>query len=159
MTFKVSGNKRLKRTLLRFPKEVSSNFSRALKDVIGDMIISELNAGKSPVRGKKFKKYSDSYVSQMGKGDLRGKKDRPVNLKVTGELHKSLVIRQIKKTGSLFIKFTSDLADIHNRRGAGRSKEVRRMLPTNNGERFNIKITRLIKSVLERAVKKSVKKT
>ena len=38
------------------------------------------------------------------------------------------------------VGFSNFLADIHNRLGASKKKVIRRMLPTNKGETFNLNI-------------------
>ncbi len=65
-----------------------------------------------------------------------GKSLSPVNLKVTGTLLRSIFSRAVG-SNKLVIGFDNFLADIHNRQGAGKSKVVRRMLPTNKGETFS----------------------
>jgi len=84
----------------------------------------------------------------------------PVNLRHSGELHKSLKVFQaggFLSTFRLVVEFRNKLADIHNRLGAGKSKVIRRLLPTRGGETFNRRISQNILSELQSAVNFVVK--
>ena len=84
-----------------------------------------------------------------------GKKVSPVNLKLTGEMLKSMFVRPIQR--GLLIGFDNKLADIHNRLGAGKKKVIRRLLPTNDGESFNRSITNKLNEVLDKLAKQIFK--
>ena len=110
-------------------------------------IIKEIEGGRSPVKAKgRFQRYSDSYRQQIRKNRFSNKRPSPVNLRLTGKLMKSLFIKAVG-TNKIRIGFDNFLADIHNRQGAGKSKTVRRMLPTEIGETFTDNI---FKAVLAR---------
>lgn len=134
----------------------------------------------------KFKKYSKSYLAQIrGELDFRtvggavivikakrgkkinthprqhGKSVSPINMKVTGELWSKLKTTTNKVFNprnrfTLIVKWEHELADIHNRRGAGKSKVIRRLLPTQSGEYFNMSISRKIFQQLQFSVSKVV---
>jgi len=131
--------------------------------VLKKEIIKSIEKGRSPVaRAGKFKSYKPSYKEAMSGGPhfrkIRiggnlitiplpggdpyltryGKKPRPVNLKVTGKLHKSLRVRLTKRGISAF--FTSSYAKYHQ--GSTRNPNIkeRKLLPQNN-ENFNRNIT------------------
>lgn len=155
-----------------------------VKRVLDKEIVKTIESGSSPVKGKgRFKKYSDSYKDQIrGKAeffkDKQGRtrrievdqKDRevvsflkakfgnkkisPVNLKLSGKLLKSYFSKLRGFKNQLIIGFDNELADIHNNKGAGKSKVVRRMLP-NDGERFNARINRKIKNALAKTFPKA----
>jgi hypothetical protein len=114
--------------------------------------------GISPVKGKgRFVKYSDSYRDQIKEKRnkvlvMAGKRIRPVNLKVTGKLLKSLSWELEGKF--LILKFGNIIADYHNRLGAGKSKTIRRMLPTRRNEVFNRVIDKKVRDALKRYAKK-----
>lgn len=130
-------------------KRFKNKAKKELKVKLQEEIIANITAGNSPVKGAgRYQKYSDSYRSDIKKGRYReySKRTRPVNLRLTGELLKSLFVKVT--TRGLKIGFDNKLADIHNRRGAGKSKTVRRMLPTNKGETFNRSITTRLREVL-----------
>ena len=121
-------------------------------------ITESISRGVSPVKGEgRFVKYSIAYLRQIAAGRYRhnGKKRRPVNLKLTGELLRSLFVRVTKR--GLSISFDNKLADIHNRLGAGKSKVIRRMLPTNSGEQFNRRITKRLFEIMDRLAKQIFK--
>lgn len=118
------------------------------RDILEKEITKSIERGVSPVDKKgRFDKYSDTYLKQIKGKKIPGKRQRPVNLKVTGDLLKSLKVKVTNK--GLRISFDNKLADIHNRRGAGKSKTVRRMLPTEKGEQFNRSIRRRLTEVLD----------
>jgi phage gpG-like protein len=131
-----------------------SSAQKIVADRLPDEIIRNISAGVSPVRGKKFKKYSDSYKDAIRSGvySKDGKARSPVNLKLTGKLHESIFIDI--RGNKIIVGFKNALADIHNRLGAGKSKTVRRMLPTEKGEQFNKSITLSIREFLETAASK-----
>lgn len=88
------------------------------------------------------------------------KRVSPVNLRLSGGLHKSLTVEA--KNGflrgfRLRVAFSSELANIHNKLGAGKSKVIRRLLPTESGEEFNLKINSFIFDEVQKAVDSVVK--
>jgi hypothetical protein len=117
-------------------------------------IKSSIKRGVSPVKGfGRFVKYSQVYrdAIKSKRYSKFAKRVRPVNLKLSGELLKSLLVK-ITKPG-ISISFDNKLADIHNREGAGKSKTVRRILPTKPGEQFSRSITTRLKEVLDRVAR------
>jgi len=122
------------------------------------IILKQILTGVSPVRGKKFQKYSDSYKKAIKKGKYskEGKKVSPRNLKLSGDMLKTLDVKATIK--DIIIKFTHELAEVHNKLGTRYGKVRRRLLPTESGEKFNTKIDSVIKDQLEIAVKKTVAK-
>ena len=127
---------------IRISRRVSRRFSSELKREIGDAIKEEILAGRSPVAGKKFPDYSDSYAKVKGRR-------RPVDLFVTGEMIESLRVVQ-NRVGSVMIFFRSLTAQWHDGR---RARVVRRLLPR-RGERFSRPIRRVINDVLRRAIRR-----
>jgi len=130
-------------------KKYQSESIKAINDEIGKLILKDIEGGRSPVKGTvRFQKYSDSYRDAIKAGRYRSfsKSRSPVNLKLTGKLLKSLQVTM--KSNKIEITFTDDLFEIHNSKGAGKSKVIRRMLPTNNGELFNKSITLRIREIL-----------
>lgn len=116
-------------------------------------IISEIEAGRSPVKNvkRRFPRYSDSYRKTIKKsrGIFASKRVSPVNLKLTGKLLQSIFSRSVGSS-KVQIGFDNFLADIHNREGAGKSRIVRRMLPTNPGETFTDNIFKAVLARLDR---------
>jgi len=130
----------------------------AIKDIhknIGDYILGSIAAGLSPVEGfKSFQKYSQSYLKAIKrtKGFGFGKSRSPVNLNLSGQLIKSF--KAILKSDRINIRFDNEKFVYHNNEGAGKSKVKRRMLPTEQGEKFNKQITTSIRESLERLIQK-----
>ena len=133
-------------TLNTLIPDAKANFlSSTTRREIKNAVLEEILSGKSPVKGKKFKRYSPSYAK------LKGKKS-PVDMFVTGRMLESLQVRASKS--SFFLAFTNKIAEYHNSTG----RVIRRLLPTFRGERFSSKIEKLIQKALELALSKSVKK-
>jgi hypothetical protein len=134
--------------------------------------------GKSAFRsnGKGgVKKYSTVGLSGKAKKDMQKTIDKlnkdfknkqkptkrisPVNLRLSGGLHRSLFSKTtggVTSAYKLIIGFADKLADIHNRQGAGKSKVKRRLLPTKSGEQFNRRITSTMLTELKKAAAKVV---
>lgn len=134
----------------------------ASKTVPGN-IIKSLEKGVSPVKGKgRFLGYSDSYFDaiQAGRYQRFGKNTRPVNLKLSGKLYKSLKVTKTK-TGFI-VKFTRkvgkwNLAEIHTKYGpGGKSEYIRPMLPQ-DGERLSDSIMRESNKLLRMLMKRAFK--
>lgn len=138
-------------------KKLTDRIKAELPDILRDSILKDIGGGRSPVKGKKkFVKYSDGYLKQIkkGKGVFGVKSKRPVNMTLTGEMISSFFVKL--KTKSFFIGFDDPKADYHNRLGVGtgKSKVIRRLLPTIRGEKFNRSITLDMKEYLRRVAKK-----
>ena len=128
-------------------------------------ILQDIATGISPVQGKgKLQKYSDGYIDQIEKGKFKNtigtKRISPVNLRLSGDLTRSLkaYAAGVGRNFRLVLSWEHFLAVIHNTRGAGKSKVIRRMLPTQKGEKFNRRITQVILSELKKATLKVVKR-
>lgn len=149
--------KETRKKISKFKREVSKQGSKLLKEVY----LKEISKGNSPVstdgsgRIEKFAKYSDSYKDAIKAGRYKkyGKKIKPVNLKLSGKMIRSLRFRAT--VDGIRITWNNFLADIHNSLGAGKSKTIRRLLPDQDGEVFNNNITRPFNRLI-RAIKKQV---
>lgn len=132
-------------------KDWQKQTNRGLAKLFKETIVSEIKKGLSPVRGEgRFVRYSKAYREMILKNRLPFPKKRaPVNLTLSGDMLKSIFV-DIKQFG-FDIGFKSFLADIHNKQGAGRSKILRRMLPTNRGEEFNKSIQVDVQKFLDKA--------
>ena len=107
-------------------------WQKKVKPVIKKEIQSRIAKGQSPVAGAKaYTKYSDGYKKAITKklGPTFGKKIRPVNLKLSGRMLKSLSVRATIK--GIVVYFTSGIHKYHN--GEGR---VRRATLPLEGEKF-----------------------
>lgn len=147
--------------LTRIIKEVAKNYLSAAKKVLERKIPSTMSRGKSPVRGGRWDApYSKDYLEKIKKDGLfraLGKRRSPVNLKLMGFLHNSFNVKRLRRKLRMDFGDHDDLADIHNRRGAGKAKAIRRMLPTNRGEEFNDDIDSALSKVLASSVRKAIK--
>lgn len=131
-------------------------------------VIDSMSKGLSPVKGgggqsggkSRYQEYSDLYKEQIkkqkGKFKDHGKRIRPVNLKLTGGLHESVRSRAIKF--GVVIWFESELAKYHDKLGAGKSKVIRKMLPSESGQEFSRVIHKGILERLKQAILESIKK-
>jgi len=127
-------------------KETKKNFSRDLKNEIGDDIIEEILKGNSPVRNHKFKRYSESYAKTKGK-------TAPVDMLKDGDMLESLEVKQDGK-GKVVIEFTDEKAEYHQK-GQGKLP-VRKLLPGAR-EKFNLNLTKKILNILKNALKKGLR--
>lgn len=126
-----------------------------IKKNISDMILKMMNRGVSPVEGHgKYKAYSDSYKKQIQKGKYSryGKTQMPINLKLSGKLHRSIKVRITSK--GVHVWFSDKKAKFHDTPGIARV--LRKMLPTGN-ETFSEVILLEIEKNLAKIVKKSFK--
>lgn len=174
MTVKVTRNNIPKDVFKQVQKEFTKSGTNARN--IKKAIIDDMSAGVSPVEGKRWTKYSDSYKDVIrGKVSFRkrggklikinkpdpnvvgkGKSISPVNLRLSGGLWKSL---KVSTTGRLIlVTFEDFLALVHNNLGASKKKIIRRLLPTEPNERFNEGITQVIENGVKKAVDIVVKR-
>ena len=170
MGFKLTIDKKLARLLKANGRnglisEVKKEFSKRGPIKVKQAIVKDIIKGISPVQGGgKWRKYSLGYKKEIRKQKTRRmktaspkKQKTPVNLRLTGGLHRSLsstAIGGFLRNFKLRIQFKNALADIHNRRGAGKSKVIRRLLPTKSNEKFNRKINTVLKNELLKSVDK-----
>lgn len=113
---------------------------------------------------KRNQKAAKALVNELNADFRRSmkptKRISPVNLRLSGQLHRSMFVTTVGgflKTFRLRIGFKNKLADIHNRQGAGKSKVIRRLLPTQFNEKFNRRITSFIFDSLKKATEKVAK--
>lgn len=157
-----------KLSIEKITEDAEKRFFKEAQKELPDVIREYWNEGKTPVQGSKnFKSYSDSYKRKIRKaksGDLKNKSVTPVNLKLSGKLHKSFVAKIIRKGKNraieLFFKGRDNkkLAVIHDQAGAGKSKVRRRMIPSETNEKFKRPINKLIRELLDDAVKRAIKR-
>jgi hypothetical protein len=113
-----------------------------------------MEIGESPVKGGEWKTpYSESYQKAIETkwASIFGKRVSPVNLKLTGQLHKDLIVTPEKNKMVVSFEETSKwLAIIHNESG-------RRVLPNEDGEDFNNSIQNKMDILLRQIVKNFIK--
>jgi len=181
MATKVKTSLSLKIQLFRMRREFKGRAGKIYRQGI----LSSMSKGRSPVlKGRWDKPYSKSYKDAIkGKVTFRtvngrvipisgpdpgvlifGKKVRPVNLKLSGQLWNTLRVKS-SGTGKLKAQFKDKIADFHNRLGIPSPAtpkrkggvSIRRMLPTFAKEEFNRDIQKRVQRLLERIVKKHLK--
>lgn len=137
-------------------KQIKNYYTNGVMLAIPNLVLAELNRGNTPVQDGEYKKsYSASYKKQIKKGYVGyGKAIQPVNLKVTGDLHKSFEAERIPD--GVKVTFKSKIAKYHDILGAGKSKVIRRMLPK-DGEQFTKRITKALRDILKEAFDKIVR--
>lgn len=168
----------------RLLESIRKDFAKTAPNQIRKTVLRDISKGISPVKGfNKFQKYSKSYKDViLGRGTFRKfggktvymqgvrddflleaaspkKKTSPVTMRLTGQLYNALKVftnGDYREKFRLVFDWRDFLADIHNRRGAGKSKVVRRLLPTNSGEEFSKEITDDILTRLKKSVSRIV---
>lgn len=155
MPIKIKRSQR-KLIALTLAEKAKPIFFRLLNKFIKEEVINSITSGRSPVGGTRarYDKYSTSYVEAMGSGELKQKKQRPVNLTLTGKMLKSIKSKKYKDYVRVW--FEDEKAKYHDKLGAGKSKVIRRMMP-HTGEQFNAGIRRRIANALREAIKLSKK--
>lgn len=143
-------------------KNIQKSYAKKGPKILEKAILKSMDEGKSPVRGKTWATYSESYKKAIRAGRYAqfGKNITPVNLELSGVMKDSLDVTTTR-TGEGFAmeaEFTDEVAKFHNDLGAGQSKTIRRLLPTNIGEKFNLKISKKLDNLFEKIVSKETKK-
>ena len=133
--------------------EIKETFKNDLSRPLINIIKKDILKSVSPNRSKRFPRYSASY----GKAKKKAGHPRTVNLKLAGEMLKSLTATK-RRGKPLDIEFEDEKAVYHNDTGpGGNKKKIRRVLPSNHGEEFNSKIIMLIGNILKRSVFRVIK--
>ena len=107
----------------------------------------ELASYRASAEARKQNKANEKWVKDRSAKQFNGKKVSPVNLKVTGEMQKTLSYDE--KTGILLANH--ERWSYHND-GTDKIPE-RRLLPNRTGERFNRRIDQKITEALLKALK------
>jgi len=141
--------------LTGIPKSIKKEFLRknSEKRAVEGAIIEEIVQGRSPVKGEKWKDYSDGYAKKKGR-------KKPVDMAESGKLLEALrVTKHNNGEVSISFKGQAQLAKYHDFLGAGKSKVVRRLLPRKAGEEFKKRIQNTINEMMNRAVLRVITKT
>lgn len=162
---------------------VRKDFLAEVQQSFGDRVNQVILSGTSPVAGfGRFDDYSDSYKAEInsatGTAKLQsstkkqgvsmnmrisatqnkmvnnGKRLRPVNLKVTGDLLASQVL-SVGPNG-VSMSYTDQKFIYHNETGAGKSHVLRRMLPTRKGEKFSSVLTKWLTDAASAMLKRHI---
>jgi len=145
---------KIKKSLNRptfFPRAIK-RFKEKTKVKLKQAIIDKIQGGESPVsketggtKGKGDWKKSNQYTKEYAR--QKGVSRSAVDMTVTGKMLRSLKFRLTKN--GLVIWFSSSIAKYHNSMGAGKSRVIRRLLPTKKGERFTPDLMRLLRKILK----------
>jgi len=145
-------------------------FPRQFTNRLGEEIIKEIkkaiSRGQSPVR--KFGRFKGYAKQRLGKGypeGIEGKKNRPVNLFLSGDMLNELVHTVGKRQGSLKVGIDDTAsteirvrARVHN---SGERSDIpqRKFIPNEPGEEFLVLIMRRIRSLYNKQWKSIIDKT
>lgn len=137
---------------------IKRNLQKASFDAFILAIRAQIRKGISPVAQiGRFVKYSDSYRSaikkQYGEAAKKEKQVSPVNMTLDGTMLNSLDHEPSKNGKRLF--FGDKKAIYHDAQGAGKSKTIRRLLPTQNGETFTNVLLRKFRDICRAVVQRS----
>jgi hypothetical protein len=116
------------------------------------------------IRGKvrPFLSYTTTKKGKVKKSKFSkpfpNKKKSPVNLYATGEMMDSMYIRKDTRNQVAWLGFKDKKAIYHNDLGAGKSRVIRRLLPTNAGEKFIPNIDKTLKDLVKLSLYKTLEK-
>ena len=128
--------------------EIKEQFKNDLPRPLTQAIKKDILKSVSPNRSKRFPRYSSSYDRAKKKAGY----PRTVNLKLTGKMLRSLATVK-RRAKPLELVFRDKKAIYHNDTGpSGNKNKIRRILPSQNREKFNSKIMGLIANVLQKSV-------
>ena len=151
----------------------SGFFNRQFKRELGDKTIREMKRmirkGNSPVKGeRRFKGYAaqrreaKSDYPRGNKFKKLGKRVRPVNLKLTGDMLSDLKWKSSRlgkmKIGVLGDRFSELKARVHNE-GERRDIPQRKFIPFEKGDQFAQTIQKKIKDIHEKRLNAIIKKS
>lgn len=145
-------------------KKLKKSLSKINPDPMGRAIVKEMKdmigKGISPIRGKgRFPGYKDSYKKRIKKqrGEFKGKRQRPVNLKLTGDMLDALKHKSKKgKRAKLEIGYFDEDEAIKERgHREGANKQLKRpTVPLQRREQFAARIQRIIRLEVDKIIKK-----
>lgn len=156
-------SREIKKSIDKNNKKVIDYFKQDISKHLKKRVVEFIENGISPVKGKgRFLDYADSYKDKIRKRKLKeNKKLRPVNLKLSGKMLRSLKIRGTKEGFTLF--FADIKAKYHDTNGIKRNdiptgKVFRRLLPkAERGESMSDVINQEIEEKLSNFVERNIK--
>jgi hypothetical protein len=150
---------------------IQKAFRGSLKSSIGKKINDTIGKGRTPVKGgsRRLAGYSDSYKETIKNSQAKGtdgrvhrnKRQRPVNLTVSGDMLKSQKVTLTPK--GVNITYTQkvdgkNIAAQHNDGDPGRGLPERRILPNRRGEEFSKEVQQHVERIANISVKKAIRK-
>lgn len=146
------------RKLNKLQKELTLD---KIADTTREEVLRSISSGVSPVaKSGRYERYSESYRNAIKKQyrRLRGKKRSPVNLKVSGNMLKSIFVKVSKQAKRITLGFKSEIAGYHDNGVKENSLPQRKMLPSRRGERFNGVIQNEILDAVNTAIADIIRK-
>lgn len=167
MAFKTKINDASRKRIQKKLEALTRPMTKASTKKMGQEVIAEMKnligKGVSPITGKRFPKYKKSYRDQIKKYHSKkyGKKNTPINLKLTGDFLKDLSSRVISKgklnLSEIFFKTElSEKKEEGHRKGANRQRK-RPILPKGK-EKFAQRIQNILILFTRDAVRKIIRK-
>jgi len=141
--------KTVKLDLSKVPPHKKAKAKRDVSEYIEEEMLVNLSAGKSIVKGEKFKKLNKEYAKEFKNGN------RTPNLLLDGDMLDSLTVRP-QKTDSVLIKIGSDQndkADGHCN-FSGKSNLPRRRFIPKGKQKFDSDVEKEIKRIVSSYAKK-----
>ena len=128
-------------------KKIKSAWYNANKRSVPAKMVSLMRKGTSPVAGHEFASYSDSYINAIEKGRYSqySKAKTPVNLKLSGDLHKSIVAEENESGFSVFTE--NPIAEYHQ--DGTDNMSARKIFPE-EGDSFHSSVSDLLDKSLRR---------
>lgn len=163
----------LKRKLRGEFELLQKKFRDTMAKTVGAKINDTIAQGRTPVKGgaSRFQEYSASYKRQIEENDgvIRGtdgrlntgKRVRPVNLFVSGDMLKSQKVEKTPKGVAVSYSKRVDgknIAAVHNNGDPSRNLPARRILPTKRGEEFSREVKNHITGTAKKLVIRTVQK-
>ena len=145
-------DKALKELSKQLKKEINQAITSKVAKEVGSTVVKEMKrmiaAGLSPIREKgRFEGYRGGYLDAIRKGRLRGKRERPVNLKLSGDFLKSLT-SSVRLNGGTVIYFNSAKS---RKKEQGHREEhnnqAKRPIIPQGSEEFAVSIMRKIEKI------------
>lgn len=143
--------------------KLTSAQKKLLGRSIDKAVKSRIARGISPVQfAKKFASYAVDRSEAVGDYPVGIKSKKPVNLKLTGKMLRSMTFKIMKKGIKYGMIGASPKLDeiflVHNE-GLRKDIPKRHMLPTKKGEKFQSGVQKQIKTIYLKIIKAIIKKT
>lgn len=154
-----------------FVKDINKLVTKKFQKDLGTAIVKKakqfISRGISPVKGfGRYKGYAIDRGVPGGYPDgVPGKANRPVNLKLSGDMLKALKFKNVENGVTIgFSDNTNakilDRVEAHNDGTLeGQNVPQRKMIPDNKGEKWNVTITKLVDKEFQKAVDDYIVKT
>lgn len=156
ITGKVKISRKVKLLPKRYEKAKISGLKQLAKEV-KEPIKDQISRGRSPVSatkgGSEGKKIWVEYDPKYAKR-YKGGKLRPVNMKRTGDMLDSMVVKFVASAQWVSVYFTSPIAKYHDNKKYAR--KLRRLLPL-KGEKFTAKLMQLMKKPILDNIKRGLR--